>query len=161
VACTGELAMTGMGRTVAMTGQLRQGVTRWLGWRKGTEAQGANRAGERVMARRPVVATGGDRVASPVTGARKALISGTRLPGRERDRERARGVRADGWGRSVSGERHGVREGGRQAVWAGGARRAGGSWAGNGPTEGGRFFLFLFYFLFLISILYFFYPLFF
>jgi hypothetical protein len=32
-----------------------------------------------------------------------------------------------------------------------GARRAGGCWAGNGPTEGG-FFLFLFLFLFLISI---------
>jgi hypothetical protein len=36
-----------------------------------------------------------------------------------------------------------------------GARRAGGSWAGNGPTEGGgRFFLFLFYFFFLFSILF-------
>jgi hypothetical protein len=35
------------------------------------------------------VATGGDRVASSVTGTRKALTSGTHLP--ERDRERARG----------------------------------------------------------------------
>jgi hypothetical protein len=33
------------------------------------------------------VATGGDRVASPVTGVRKALTSGTRLPERERSRE--------------------------------------------------------------------------
>ena len=46
MACTGELSTTGMGRTVARTGRLGQGVTRWLDWRKGTEAQGANRAGE-------------------------------------------------------------------------------------------------------------------
>jgi hypothetical protein len=38
-----------------------------------------------------------------------------------------------------------------------GARHAGGSWAENGPTEGGRFFLFIFYFLFLISIFYFYF----
>jgi hypothetical protein len=150
--------MTGMGRTVAMTGQLRQGVTRWLGWRKGTEAQGANRAGERVMARRPVVATGGDRVASPVTGARKALISGTRLPGRERDRERARGVRADGWGRSVSGERHARRAGGRRVAWAGGGEARGRELGRKRPNRGGKVFpfsflfsIFYFYFLFLLS----------
>jgi hypothetical protein len=35
-----------------------RGVMGWLGWCKGTEAQGANRAGERVMARRR---GGGDR----------------------------------------------------------------------------------------------------
>jgi hypothetical protein len=33
-------------------------VTGWLGWRKRTEAQGSNRAGERVMARQ---GGGGDR----------------------------------------------------------------------------------------------------
>jgi hypothetical protein len=33
------------------------------------------------------VAASGDRVASPVTGARKALTSGARLPERERERE--------------------------------------------------------------------------
>jgi hypothetical protein len=33
-------------------------LTGWLGWRKRTEAQGSNRAGERVMARRR---GGGDR----------------------------------------------------------------------------------------------------
>jgi hypothetical protein len=38
---------------------------------------------------------------APVTDARKALTGGARSP--ERDRERARGVRADGWGRPVSG----------------------------------------------------------
>jgi hypothetical protein len=32
-----------------------------------------------------VVATGGDLVVSPVTGARKVLTSGTRLPERERE----------------------------------------------------------------------------
>jgi hypothetical protein len=35
-----------------------RGVTGWLGWCKGIEAQGANQAGERVMARRR---GGGDR----------------------------------------------------------------------------------------------------
>jgi hypothetical protein len=35
-----------------------RGVMGWLDWRKGTEAQGANRAGERVMVRRR---GGGDR----------------------------------------------------------------------------------------------------
>ena len=85
------------------------------------------------------MATGGDRAGSLVTGARKALTGGACLP--ERDRERARGVRADGWGRAGSGRGEGSA-----------GERAGGSWAGNGPTQGGRFFLFLFYFLFLFSI---------
>jgi hypothetical protein len=59
--------------------------------------------------------------------ARKALTGGARSP--ERDRERARGVRADGWGRAVSGgERHGAREGaGPRGPGDGGARGGGGS----------------------------------
>jgi hypothetical protein len=47
--------------------------------------------------------------------------------------------------------RAGVR--GRRAAWVGGARRAGGSWAGNGPAEGGRIFpVSFFLFPILISI---------
>jgi hypothetical protein len=38
---------------------------------------------------------------APVTGTRKALTGGARLPGRERSR--GRGARADGWGRADSG----------------------------------------------------------
>jgi hypothetical protein len=52
VACTGELATAGM---VAHRGddEMAQAgeVKGWLGWRKRTEAQGSNQAGERVMAR--------------------------------------------------------------------------------------------------------------
>jgi hypothetical protein len=91
---------------------------------------------------------------APVTNVRKALTGGARSL--ERDRERARGVRADGRGRPVSwgAARH---AGGTWAAWARGrgGRRAGGSWAGNGPTGGGRrffFFFSIFYFLFLFSI---------
>jgi hypothetical protein len=41
---------------------------------------------------------------------------------------------------------------GKWVAWARrGARRAGESWAGNDPTEGGGFSFFFFYFLFLIS----------
>jgi hypothetical protein len=74
-------------------------------------------------------------------------MGGARSP--ERDRERARGAWADGWGRPVSGgERRGARQGaGPRGPREGG--RAGGSWAGNDPTEGEKVFLFLFYFLFL------------
>jgi hypothetical protein len=68
------------------------------------------------------VATGGDRVASLVTGARKALTGGARLPGRERSR--GRGARADGWGRGVSGKR------GRAAMG-----RLGRGWEGSGGTR--------------------------
>jgi hypothetical protein len=74
-------------------------------------------------------------------------------------REREGGGAADGRGRPISGERHSVREGVGPLGPREGARRAGGSWARNGPTGGRRFSLFLFYFLFLISI--FFYLLFF
>jgi hypothetical protein len=53
VVCTDELATAGM---VAHRGDdetTRAGeVTGWLGWRKRTEAQGSNWAGERVMVRR-------------------------------------------------------------------------------------------------------------
>jgi hypothetical protein len=101
------------------------------------------------------VATGGDRVASPVTGARKVLTSGTRLP--ERDCEGARAGAADGWGRAGSGKGEGsagAREMGRLGHEGGsaGAREREGVWAGNGPAEGGFLFLFLFLFLFPISI---------
>jgi hypothetical protein len=97
-----------------------------------------------------------------ITDARKALTGGARLP--ERDRERARGVRADGWGRPVSrGAARSV--GGSWATWAGGRGEARGRELGRKwPNRGEKiFFLFLFYFLFLISIFYFyfFYPLFF
>jgi hypothetical protein len=85
-------------------------------------------------------------------------MGGAEPAARERQ-ERERGCAADGWGQPVSGERRGAnaggRAGGRQAAWAGGARRAGGSWAENGPTEGKGgfyFFFFTFYFLFLIFI---------
>jgi hypothetical protein len=89
---------------------------------------------------------GGDRVASPVTGARKALTSETRLPGRERDRERARGSAADGWGQAGSGggERGRAGDGplgprGRKGG-AGARERERGVWARNDPSEGGVFF---------------------
>jgi hypothetical protein len=95
------------------------------------------------------VATGGDRVASPVTGARKVLTSGTRLP--ERDCEGARAGAADGWGRAGSGKGEGsagAREMGRLGHEGGSA----GARAGPAPAEGG-FFLFLF--LFSVSYFYF------
>jgi hypothetical protein len=63
-----------------------------------------NRVGERVngeaMER---AATGGDRVDSLVTGARKGLTSGARLPERESGFEGARASAADRWGRADSG----------------------------------------------------------
>jgi hypothetical protein len=107
----------------------------------------------------------GDRVASPVTSTRKALTSGTRLPGRERDHERARGSVADGWGRAGSdgGKRGRAGDGplgprGRKGG-AGARERERGVWAGNDPSEGGVFsffsfsnFYFLFLFLFILSL---------
>jgi hypothetical protein len=90
------------------------------------------------------VATGDDRVVSPVTGMRKVLTSGTRLLERESGWEGARASAADGWG------------------WAGSGRGgAGESWAGNGPTEGGRIFPFSFSIYISISYFYFFCLLFF
>jgi hypothetical protein len=51
-----------------------------------------NRAGERDNGEATGrTVAGGDRVACPVTGARKALTSGTRLPEREREIARERG----------------------------------------------------------------------
>jgi hypothetical protein len=86
---------------------------------------------------------------APVTGARKALTGRARLPRRERSR--GWGVRADGWGRPISGERRGAREGagpGGRGAWEGARLEM-------AQPGGRRFFLFLFYFLFLISIFYF------
>jgi hypothetical protein len=108
------------------------------------------------------VATDGDRVVSLVTGARKVLTSGTRLPERESGYEGARASAADGWGRAGSGRGEGsagTREMGRLGREGGGsagAPKREKDWAGNGPTEGGFFlFLFLFYFLFLFLFLFF------
>jgi hypothetical protein len=89
VVSTSELATAGWWRIVASMGRLRQGgdgmarlaqedidARRQPGWRASKwRDDGA-------------VATSGNRVASPVTGARKVLTSGTRLPGREIARER-------------------------------------------------------------------------
>jgi hypothetical protein len=60
-------------------------------------------------------------------------------------------VRADGWGRPISGEWRGAREGagpGGQGAWEGTRLEM-------AQPGGRRFFLFLFYFLFLIYIFYF------
>jgi hypothetical protein len=103
------------------------------------------------------VATGGDRVASPVTGARKVLTSGIRLS----ERESVRGSAADGWGRAGSGRgersagawmmgRLGREGGGKESAGAREREREG-VWTGNGPSEGGSFSFFFFYFLFLLS----------
>jgi hypothetical protein len=98
-----------------------------------------------------VVATGGDRVASPITSARKALTSGTRLPEREIARERG-GVRLTGGAELAAAEGRGARAMGRLGREGGECgRERERVWAGNGPAEGGFLFLF-FYFLFIISI---------
>jgi hypothetical protein len=108
-----------------------------------------NFTGEGVMVRRRSEGRVIDReCAGEVTGETKGLMGGPGLPVGER-RERERGGAADGWGRPVSGERCGAREGTGPRGPGEGARRAGGSWAENDPIEGERFFLFLFYFLFL------------
>jgi hypothetical protein len=106
---------------------------------------------------------GGDRVASLVTGVRKALTGGARLLEREIARERGECGLTGGAGLAAA-EGRGARASawGKRAAWAGGR----GAREGVGPETAqprGRFFLFLFYFLFIISIFYFyfFYPLFF
>jgi hypothetical protein len=101
--------------------------------------------------------TSGDRVASPVTGARKALTSGTRLPEREIVRERG-GSAADGWGRAGSsrGERSaGARAMGRLGRERGecGREREREGLGRKRPSRGGFLFHFsIFYFLFLFLI---------
>jgi hypothetical protein len=88
---------------------------------------------------------------APVTDARKALTG--RAHSLERDCERARGVRADGWGRPVSGgaARH---AGGSWAVWAEGRGEARGRELGRKwPNRGEK--VFPFSFLFYISYFYF------
>jgi hypothetical protein len=103
------------------------------------------------------VATDGDRVASPVTGARKALTSGTRLPGREIARERGK-YGLMGGAELAAAEGRGARVRGRWAAWAakkGGCGRARERGRGFGPEttqSRGEFFPFSFsisYFLFL------------
>jgi hypothetical protein len=81
---------------------------------------------------------------APVTGARKALTGGARLPGRERSR--GRGARADGWGRGVSGGCERAAMGCLGRGWEGSAsacaREREAAWAGSGPAEGGFLFPF-------------------
>jgi hypothetical protein len=101
---------------------------------------------------------GGDRVAIPVMGARKALTSGTRLSGREIDRERARGSAADGWGRAGSGRGERGRAGDgplgpRGRKRGAGARERGGGLGRKRPIHGGS----VFFFSFLIFISYFYF----
>jgi hypothetical protein len=102
---------------------------------------------------------GGDRVASQVTDARKALTSGTRLPERERSRESEGEC---GWRVGPGSQRRsGARARGRASDGPLGSRgrkggvgareRERGVWAGNGPDEGECFPFYFsnFYFLFL------------
>jgi hypothetical protein len=95
-----------------------------------------------------LVATGGDCVVSPVTGTRKLLTSGTRLPERECGCEGARASAADEWDRAGSGRGEGsagARELGRLGREGGGEkrRRAGererGSLGRKRPSRGGVF----------------------
>jgi hypothetical protein len=87
---------------------------------------------------------GGERAGEGMGGTRD-LTSGPGLSAGER-RERERGGAADRWGRAI-----------RRGAGAGvagllgpreerGEADAGAAWAGNGPAEGGMFFLFLFLF---------------
>jgi hypothetical protein len=134
-------------------------ATGWLGqtrrWDDSGRRKAPNRAGERDNGEVTGWAVAdGDHVASPVTGARKALTSGARLLERERARVRA----TDGWGRAGSGRggaapaRAGAR--GKRAAWAG---RGGGALERVGPEtaqpRGGGFSFF--FFLFSISYFYF------
>jgi hypothetical protein len=96
--------------------------------------------------------TGGDRVASLVTGARMVLTSGTRLPERERavarERGRVRLTGGPGWQRQRGGEC------GRAGDGLLGPRGGGRTRGRAGEREGlrGEFSFFFFLFLFLISI---------
>jgi hypothetical protein len=135
-------------------------ATGWLGqtgrWDGSGRRKAPNRAGERDNGEATGQAVaGGDRVASPVTGARKALTSGTRLPERERDRERARGVRLTGGAELAVAEGRGARVRG-DGPRKGGVRARGRVRGGLGRkrlNRGGGVFPFLF--LFLISYFYF------
>jgi hypothetical protein len=155
VACTGELATTGM---VAHSGNDEtaraggDGMARLAQGDRGARHQPGRRAsnGETMGRWRPAAIAS----LAPVTGARKALIGGARLPGRERSR--GRGVRADGWGRDARGGcgRAAMGRLGRGRERSVGARtRERAAWAGSGPAGGFPFlFFFFFYFLFLLSI---------
>jgi hypothetical protein len=87
----------GWWRTVATTRRLGQGgdgMARLAQGDRDTRRQLGRRAsnGETTGRWRPAATAS----LAPVTGARKALTGGARLPGRERSR--GRGARADGWG---------------------------------------------------------------
>jgi hypothetical protein len=108
--------------------------------------------------------TGGDRIASPVTGARKALTSGTRLPEREIAREHG-GVRLTGGAELAAAEGRGARVRGRWAAWAAkggsaGARSRERERGGFGPETAQPRGVSFFFFYFSISYFYFFYLLF-
>jgi hypothetical protein len=84
-------------RTVATTrrhGQGGDGMARLAPGDRGARCQPGRRAsnGETTGRWRPAAIAS----LAPVTGARKALMGGARLPGRERSR--GRGAWADGWG---------------------------------------------------------------
>jgi hypothetical protein len=100
-------------------------VTGWLGWRKGTEAQGATRAGERVMARRW---GGGDRQRSrrwPSHGREEGADKRDPLAGGEREIARERGeCGLTGGAELAAAEGRGVRARGRWAAKRGGCGRA-------------------------------------
>jgi hypothetical protein len=144
---------------VATTGRLGQGGDRmaWAGAR-GQGRKAPTGLASELMARRWAVATGGDRAVSPVTGARKVLTSGSRLPERESGHEGARASAADGWGRLAAVEGRGARARGSWA--ARGEKRAGARERERGfgletaQPRGGffPFFFFYFYFLFLFLI---------
>jgi hypothetical protein len=173
VASTGKLATAGMVAHGGGDGMARaDGATGRLGQTGRQDGSGRRKAPNRASERDNGEATGravadGDRVASPVTGARKVMTSGTRLPERERSRKSERSV-ADGWGRAGSGRGEGSEGARRWVAWAANGGKCGSAgereW-GFGPETAqprGEFFLFFFYFSFFISIshFYFFYLLF-
>jgi hypothetical protein len=158
--------------TTRRLGQGGDGMARLAQGDRGARRQPGRRAsnGEPTGRQRPATIAS----LAPVTGARKALTGGARLPGRERSR--GRGVRADGWGRADSGRATREGEGGRQLTGGGGMSVAGAgarrwaAWATEGrgvracaqergglgrkrPSRRGvSFSFFIFYFLFLFSI---------